>query len=191
LYEKKIKQKIMIPFFIVLILLTVSLMGCYERVEMQGFKYDENTSTVTLEGSAPNEDPVRRQILSENGEPIVEFRFYEKITDKWDEEYRTFEKDDYNKENERTYFTAEIKDLDPNAKYYVRALAYYYDPWGELESGWGYSDMFTFTPSKPDSSNTSITINQKNINNIWEILDKNPSLKHIIIKHYEIDGYDI
>lgn len=185
-----IKQKIMIPLFIILLLLTMTLIGCYDKVEMQGATYDKDESTVTLQGSAPFEDPLRRQILYDHGDPILEFRLYKKTTDKWDEEYLSIEKDHYSKNNDIMYFSSDIKNLVPDEKYHVRALAYYYDPWSELESGWGYSDMFTFIPNESDIYDVNFTANKNNNKNIYKVLEKNFFLKEILMDQYELEGYE-
>ena len=180
------KRKLMIPIILILIMLLGILTGCYERVETEGYEYNE--PVVTLKGSAPIEDLLGRVVDFSQ----LEFRFYNKKTDEWDDDYRTVEKDYWDPEGDRVYFSADVDDLEPNTRYYVRALGYYLNPNPDdpIDSGWGYSVMMDFIPSDQQGTTESIQTgpidftNNVKLRMILELLMKNPVLKERLFNRF-------
>ena len=184
---KSIKKNLIISFAVISILLLVGTMGC---IEMESFDYNENTQVVTLNGKAPRRDFLERILCNKDtystADPSVEFRFYKNANSNYRNSIRTVEKDSLSLSGDYAYFSANIDDLEPNTKYHVRAFGYYQniDP-DAYESGWGYSEMISFTPSKSYDKSVNVNTNSDfKVRFLKEIIEKNPKIKEILIKNY-------
>ena len=184
------KKLLLAPILILMLISVTAMTGCvYDMVEVKGHEYDSQTNTVTLRGSAPVEDPVRRQLNRAYTNPQVEFWFYENPSDEYSKPdtsiHEAVSQDDFYVEQGIVYFSADISDLNPNTEYHVRALGWYYDPWGDLEDGWGNSVVYSFIPAQLNGEKGPIQINQIikkediNINTLKIIIERIPVLKEL------------
>ena len=192
-----IKNKLIIPTIGILIILVLGITGCYERVEVEDYDYDQSRNVVTLNGVAPTRDFLERILVNKDtlstSNPSLEFRFYRSASDNWDNEdtsiHETVEKDSVQFSDGYAYFSAEIDDLNPDTRYHVRAFGYYFNADPDIyEHGWAYSEMFSFTPSNLDEPGHTSEINIIKNNGFIEIealkdlIQKNPGLKEIILQ---------